>query len=56
MAKFQTSIYLVTISAPDSGDGYIARLFEIGENRLRTAFGDSDGVGDVANSRIRIAT
>ena len=54
MAKLQTSIYLVTISASDSGNGYITRLFEIGENRLGASFCDSNRVGDVANSRIRV--
>ena len=54
MAKLQTSIYLVAISASDSGNSYIARLFEIGENCLRTSLGDSNSVGDIANSRIRV--
>jgi len=56
MAKLQTSIYLVTISASDSGNSYITRFFEIGENCLGASLGDSNCVGDIANSRIRVAT
>lgn len=56
MAKLQTSIYLVTISASDSGNSYITRFFEIGENCLGTSFGDSNRVSDIANSRIRVTT
>jgi len=56
MAKLQSSIYLVTISASDSGNSYITRFFEIGENCLGASFCDSNRVGDIANSGFRVAT
>ena len=56
MAKLQTSMYFVTISASDSGNSYITRLFEIGKNCLGASFGDSNRVSDIANPRIRVTT
>lgn len=55
MAKLKTGIYFVAISASNPGDGHISRFFKICEYRLRATFGDSDSVGDVADSRVGIA-
>ena len=55
MAKLETSIYLVAISAANPGDGHISRFFKICEYRLCATFGDSNGVGDVADARVGVA-
>jgi hypothetical protein len=50
MTKFLSGIYFVTISAPDSSNGYIPSFFKVGEYGLSTSFRYSHGVGDIAHA------
>ena len=56
MAEFKASIYFVTIPAANASNCDVSRFFEIGEYCLRASLCDPYGVGDIANTRIGVAT
>ena len=56
MAEFQPIIYFVAISATYAGNCHVSRLFKIGQDCLRTSFGDSDRIGYIADSWIWVST